>query len=102
MARALIQEPQVLLIDEMSMGLAPVIVESLLPLVRTIANESHAVVVLVEQHVGLALEVGDRTIVLVHGQVSLDEPAGILKGNVDRLEAAYFGGHAATNGATTP
>jgi branched-chain amino acid transport system ATP-binding protein len=100
-ARALIQEPQVLLIDEMSMGLAPVIVESLLPMVRTIANESRAVVVLVEQHVGLALEVADRAIVLVHGQVSLDEPAAILKGDVGLLEAAYFGGHAATNGATT-
>jgi branched-chain amino acid transport system ATP-binding protein len=100
MARALMQEPKVLLIDEMSMGLAPVIVEALLPMVRTIADERHAVVVLVEQHVGLALEVADRAIVLVHGQVSLDEPAAALKGNVELLEAAYFGGHAATNGAT--
>jgi branched-chain amino acid transport system ATP-binding protein len=101
MARALMQEPQVLLIDEMSMGLAPVIVESLLGMVRTIANERQAVVMLVEQHVGLALEVADRAIVLVHGEVSLDESAAALKGDVARLEAAYFGGHAATNGSTT-
>jgi branched-chain amino acid transport system ATP-binding protein len=101
MARALMQEPQVLLIDEMSMGLAPVIVENLLSMVRTIAHERQAVVVLVEQHVGLALEVADRAIVLVHGEVSLDEPARALKGDVARLEAAYFGGDADTPAATT-
>ena len=90
-ARALVQEPKVLLIDEMSMGLAPVIVEQLLPMVRRIADEHGAVVVLVEQHVGLALEVADRALVLVHGEVSLDEPAAALRADSDRLEAAYFG-----------
>jgi branched-chain amino acid transport system ATP-binding protein len=90
-ARALVQEPRVLLIDEMSMGLAPVIVEQLLPMVRHIADETNAVVVLVEQHVGLALEVADRALVLVHGQVSLDGPAADLKNDATRLEAAYFG-----------
>jgi branched-chain amino acid transport system ATP-binding protein len=90
-ARALVQEPRVLLIDEMSMGLAPVIVEQLLPMVRRIADEQRAVVLLVEQHVGLALEVADRALVLVHGQVSLDGPAADLRRDPDRLEAAYFG-----------
>ena len=64
-----------LLIDEMSMGLAPIIVEELLPMVRRIADETDAVVVLVEQHVGLALEIADRAMVLVHGDVQLDRPA---------------------------
>ncbi len=91
MARALMQEPRVLLIDEMSMGLAPVIVEHLLPMVRRIADETGAVVVLVEQHVSLALEVADRAIVLVHGEVSLDLPAEGLLANRMLLEAAYFG-----------
>ncbi len=94
-ARALMQEPKVLLIDEMSMGLAPVIVEHLLPLVRTIADEHDAVVVLVEQHVGLALEIADRALVLVHGSVSLDRPAAELRADPQRLEAAYFGAETA-------
>ena len=90
-ARALMQEPRVLLIDEMSMGLAPVIVEQLLPMVRRIADETNAVVILVEQHVGLALEVADRALVLVHGQVSLDGSAAELRADAALLEAAYFG-----------
>ena len=90
-ARALMQEPKVLMIDEMSMGLAPVIVEQLLPMVRGIAADTNAVVILVEQHVGLALEVADRAIVLVHGQVSLDGSAADLRADAAALEAAYFG-----------
>ena len=90
-ARALMQAPKVLLIDEMSMGLAPVIVQHLLPTVRRVADETNAVVVLVEQHVQLALEIADRAIVLVHGHVSLDSPAEPLRNDRRRLEAAYFG-----------
>ena len=90
-ARALMQEPRVLLIDEMSMGLAPVIVEQLLPMVRRIADETNAVGLLVEQHVGLALEVADRALVLVHGTVSLDGSAAELTPDAALLEAAYFG-----------
>jgi branched-chain amino acid transport system ATP-binding protein len=90
-ARALMQEPRVLLIDEMSMGLAPVIVERLLPTVRRIADETNAVVVLVEQHVGLALEIADRAVVLVHGEVALDRPASELRADSTLLETAYLG-----------
>jgi branched-chain amino acid transport system ATP-binding protein len=91
-ARALVQAPKVLLIDEMSMGLAPVIVESLLPIVRTIAETSGAAVVLVEQHVRLALELADHAIVLVHGDVTLRGTAAELRNAPARLEAAYLGG----------
>jgi len=90
-ARALVQEPKVLLIDEMSMGLAPIIVEELLPMVRRIADQTDSVVVLVEQHVGLALEIADRAMVLVHGDVQLDRPASELIAKPELLEAAYFG-----------
>lgn len=90
-ARALVQGPRVLLIDEMSMGLAPVVVENLMPIVRRIADETNAVVVMVEQHVGLALQVADRAIVLVHGVVALAGSAEALRKDPDRLEAAYLG-----------
>jgi branched-chain amino acid transport system ATP-binding protein len=93
-ARAVIQQPRVLLIDEMSMGLAPVIVESLIPLVRRIADGSGAVVVLVEQHVRLALEVSDRAVVLVHGEVALSGTGAQLRDDPAALEAAYLGTHA--------
>jgi branched-chain amino acid transport system ATP-binding protein len=91
LARALVQEPRVLLIDEMSMGLAPVIVESLLPVVRRIADETGAAVVLVEQHGDLAIEVADRAVVLVHGEVLLTGSADDLAAEPERLRAAYFG-----------
>ncbi|NED64990.1 ATP-binding cassette domain-containing protein, partial [Streptomyces sp. SID10244] len=94
-ARALVQKPSVLLIDEMSMGLAPVIVESLLPIVRRIADTTGASVILVEQHVRLALEVADDAIVLVHGDITLRGTSAELRRDPDRLQAAYFGGDAA-------
>jgi branched-chain amino acid transport system ATP-binding protein len=90
-ARAMIQEPRVLLIDEMSMGLAPVIVEDLLPMVRKIADSTGAVVVIVEQHVQLALEVADHAVVLVHGEAVLACPAADLVDDPEVLETAYLG-----------
>lgn len=90
-ARGMAQNPKVLLIDEMSMGLAPVIVENLLPVVRRIADETGAVVVLVEQHVRLALEVADEAVVLVHGDVVLRGRADDLAAHPAELEAAYLG-----------
>jgi branched-chain amino acid transport system ATP-binding protein len=91
-ARALIQRPKVLLIDEMSMGLAPVIIEELLPRMRAIALQSGAGVILVEQHVGLAVEVADRVIVLIHGSTAFTRPAAEVAADPGTLEAAYLGG----------
>ena len=90
-ARALTLNPRALLIDEMSMGLAPVIVEELLPVVRRIADETNAVVVLVEQHVQLALEVADEALVIVHGGVRLRGRASEMAKNPALLEQAYLG-----------
>jgi branched-chain amino acid transport system ATP-binding protein len=90
-ARALVQQPRVLLIDEMSTGLAPVVVEHLLPIVRQIAKETGMAVILVEQHVRLALEIADQALVLVHGQVSIRGPAAALAADSRALEAAYLG-----------
>ena len=91
LGRAMIQDPRVLLIDELSMGLAPVIVEELLPVVRRIADGMGTSVVLVEQHVRLALEVADRAVVLVHGETVLNESAATLAADLGRLERAYLG-----------
>jgi branched-chain amino acid transport system ATP-binding protein len=90
-ARALVQAPKVLLIDEMSMGLAPIVVESMMPVLRRVADETGAAIVLVEQHVGLALDVADTAIVLVHGEVRLRGSAADLARDPQRLEAAYLG-----------
>ena len=91
MARALVQRPRALLIDEMSMGLAPVIVEERLPIVRRVADETGAVVVLVEQHVSLALEAADQAMVLNHGEVVLRSTSAELLAHPESLEQAYFG-----------
>lgn len=97
MARGLVQQPRILLIDELSMGLAPVIVEKLLPIVRRVATETGAAVLLVEQHVQLALGIADRGVVLVHGEVAVDEAASTLLADVSRVERAYLGDHSTSN-----
>lgn len=89
--RALLQEPKVLLIDELSMGLAPIIVESILPVLREVADTDGAAVVLVEQHVRLALDVADRAVVLVHGEIALADSAAALASDIGRVEEAYLG-----------
>jgi branched-chain amino acid transport system ATP-binding protein len=92
LARAIVQRPKVLLIDEMSMGLAPLIVEALVATIRAYSTDHAAAVVLVEQHVRLALEAADQAIVMVHGEVALRGPAAEVAADPDRLKAAYFGG----------
>jgi branched-chain amino acid transport system ATP-binding protein len=90
-ARALARQPRLLLLDELSLGLAPVVVERLLPRVREYANESGCGVLLVEQHVQLALEVADRGYVLSHGEVVLNRPVEELRADRKLLIASYLG-----------
>jgi branched-chain amino acid transport system ATP-binding protein len=89
--RTLARRPRLLLLDEMSMGLAPVIVERLLPVVRQYARDSGCAVLLVEQHVELALEVADRGYVLSHGEIVLHRAAQDLRGDHSLLVASYLG-----------
>jgi branched-chain amino acid transport system ATP-binding protein len=91
--RALARRPTLLLLDELSLGLAPVIVEGLLPVVRQYAEESGCGVVLVEQHIELALTIAHRGYVLSHGKMVLDGPAEQLRNNHDLLISSYFGEH---------
>jgi branched-chain amino acid transport system ATP-binding protein len=99
-ARALARRPRLLLLDELSLGLAPVIVERLLPVVQEFAQANSCAVLLVEQHVHLALEVADRGYVLSHGQIVLDADAVRLRGDRQLLIASYLGEH--TNKGGTP
>jgi branched-chain amino acid transport system ATP-binding protein len=91
LGRALIGRPRLLLVDEMSLGLAPVIVERLLPVIRSVADEQGVGVVLVEQHVRLALSVADRAYVLNHGDLVLAGAADELAGQRDLLASSYLG-----------
>ena len=95
--RALVSAPRVLLVDEMSLGLAPVIVERLLPILRRVAEDLGAAVLFVEQHVSLALEVADRAYVLSHGRLVLEGKAADLRGRRDLLRSSYLGEAAAVN-----
>jgi len=93
--RALARHPKLLLLDELSLGLAPIIVERLLPVVRQYAEESGCGVVLVEQHIELALTIASRGYVLSHGEIVLRGDAGELRRNQELLISSYFGEHAA-------
>jgi branched-chain amino acid transport system ATP-binding protein len=89
--RALARHPRLLLLDELSLGLAPLVVEGLLPVVREYAVDSGCGVLLVEQHVQLALEIADRGCVLSHGEVVMHDSAEVLRRDRDLLMASYFG-----------
>jgi branched-chain amino acid transport system ATP-binding protein len=91
LAKALLTDPKVLLVDEMSLGLAPIAVQGLLPTLRAIADQRRMAVVLVEQHIDLALSIADNAMVLHHGRVALSGSAAELRNNRESVEAAYFG-----------
>jgi branched-chain amino acid transport system ATP-binding protein len=91
LARGLMSRPRLLLVDEMSLGLAPVIVERLMPVLRRAAEESNTAVLFVEQHVPQALELADRAYVMVNGKIVLEGMAAELRERRDLLAASYLG-----------
>ncbi|MFF5077528.1 ABC transporter ATP-binding protein [Actinoplanes sp. NPDC000266] len=91
-AKATTARPRILLIDEMSMGLAPIAVRKLLPGIRTLADRLGAGIVLVEQHIDLALSIADRAVVLRQGRVVLTGGAAELRADRQAVAEAYFSG----------
>jgi branched-chain amino acid transport system ATP-binding protein len=90
MARALVTEPSLLLLDEISIGLAPIIVGQLYEIVRQIRDEGISILV-VEQFAQTALKVADYAAVMAHGEIiQMGEPKDIE----DEVSAAYLGGAA--------
>jgi sulfate-transporting ATPase len=90
LARALASKPRVLLIDELSLGLAPMLVARLLAAVRAAADRDGVGVLLVEQHAVEALAHADRVVVLRRGQVEMAGSAADLLGRLSALESAYL------------
>jgi branched-chain amino acid transport system ATP-binding protein len=87
--RALVGRPEVLLVDELSLGLAPVVVDEILGRLTEVAAAGTGVL-LVEQDAGVALEVVRRAYVLENGRITLDGPAAELAADA-RVQAAYLG-----------
>jgi len=92
LARALGRNPKVLLADELSLGLAPIIVTNLLAAVRAAASDRGVGVLLVEQHVRQALKIADRVYLMERGRIVLSGTAKEVVGQIDRVEAAYLAG----------
>ena len=91
LARALTRRPLCLLADELSFGLAPVIVSRLLQAVTAAADRGLGVI-LVEQHASKALAIAHRAYVLVQGRVEIAAPASDLMSRLPELETLYLGG----------
>ena len=91
LGQALLLEPEVLLIDELSLGLAPIVVQQLLEVVAVLKGEGISMVI-VEQSVNVALSIADRAVFMEKGQVRFEGPARDLLERDDLVRAVFLGG----------
>jgi branched-chain amino acid transport system ATP-binding protein len=89
-SRALMARPQLLLLDEPSMGLAPLVTKQIFAIIQKINQEENTTIFLVEQNANLALKTADRGYVLENGRIIMHDRAEILLGNQD-IQKAYLG-----------
>ncbi len=89
-SRALMARPRLLLLDEPSLGLAPLIVKQIFEIIRKINKESNTTIFLVEQNANLALKVAHRGYVMENGKITLTDTAASLLENED-VKKAYLG-----------
>ena len=90
LARVLLHDPEVLLIDELSLGLAPTVVQDLLVLIERLKEKGQTILV-VEQSLNVALSIADRAIFLEKGQVRFEGPASELAERDDLARAVFLG-----------
>lgn len=95
LARAIIGQPRLLLLDEISLGLAPMIIQTLMPVVRDLADSGIGVL-LVEQFAEVALNIGDTVSVMSKGSVVFDGSCDELRKSPELLQSAYLAGHGGT------
>ena len=93
LARALLAKPRLIMIDELSLGLAPIVVEQLLAIVQDL-NRDGVTIVIVEQNVDLALSFADRAYFLEKGEVRFEGPAAELRERADLLRSVFLAGAA--------
>ena len=89
MGRALMSQPRLLMMDEPSMGLAPILVEQIFDIIKAL-HEAGTTILLVEQNAQMALDIADRAYVLETGKVTISGSAKELLEN-DRVRSAYLG-----------
>jgi branched-chain amino acid transport system ATP-binding protein len=90
LARTLAARPRLMLVDELSFGLAPLIVKRLLDSLRSAARENGTAILLVEQQITAALTVADRGYVLADGKIAMQGTSDVLKGRVTEIEGSYL------------
>ena len=90
MSRALMARPQLLLLDEPSMGLAPLIIKQIFEIISKINKESNTTIFLVEQNANQALQIADRGYVIENGKITISGPAQSLMANPE-IQKAYLG-----------
>ncbi len=94
LAAALGRQARVLLIDELSLGLAPFVVDALLATVRQAADERGVGILLVEQHVRQAMKIADRVYLMDRGRIVLGGTAAEMASRLDQIESGYLSGNA--------
>ena len=91
LARALMNRPKMLLLDEPSLGLAPLVIRQIFSTLKDLKTQG-TTILLVEQNVNLALELADRAYVLRTGEIVLEGAASDLRANQEKVAQAYLGG----------
>ena len=91
LARALVMGPRLLLVDELSLGLAPILAERLLGTIRSLVSERGLSALIVEQHVARVLSMADSALALSRGRVAVSGPAASLRNNAELLRRSYMG-----------